>query len=174
MQDINILFSKICEYIKTKKEYFDMFIDLDTRYEGWLEAEILKYISSSLPEFSITSTKKKIKNYEEYGQPDIVLEFQDEIWIIELKAFLIKSRSLKFYLLNKSKKAGAKKEFERVVKLNGNFWIIICLAPCLGSNDENYIKVINQVSKMYDIKKLDELTFLTPQDNSITLTLWGK
>ena len=171
MLDIYSLFSEIYEYVKTKKEYFDIFIDLDTRYEGWLEAEILKYISNNLPELSIISTKKK---FEGYGQPDIVLEFQEKKWIIELKAFLINRRSLKFYLLDKGKKVGVQKEFQRVSKLNSNFWIIICFAPCLGSKDKNYVNVINQVLKTYDIKKLNELIFLTPKNNPITLTLWGK
>lgn len=58
MLDIYNLFLKIYKYIETKKEYFDLFIDLDTRYEGWLEAEILKYISSNLPELSIKYNKK--------------------------------------------------------------------------------------------------------------------
>lgn len=171
MQDINSLFSKIYEYIKTKKEYFDVFIKLDTRYEGWLEAEILKYISNNLPELSIEKTKKK---HKEYGRPDIVLEFEDKEWIIEIKAFLINRRSLKNYLLHKRRRGGAQKEFKRVVKLNSNFWIIICFAPCLGSKDKNYEDIINQVLKMYNVKKLNELTFLTPMNKPITLTLWGK
>jgi len=168
MSNIKSLFSKIYEYIETKKEYFDIFIDLDTRYEGWLEAEILKNISSNLPEFSINSTKKKC---EGYGRPDIVLEVQGETWIIELKAFLINRRSLKFYL---EKKGGAKKDFKRLEKLNDNFWIIMCLAPYKPSKNGNYVNIIDQVSKKYDIKILKELIFYTPKKRPITLTLWGK
>ncbi len=168
MSNINSLFSGMYEYIETKKEYFDLFIDLDTRYEGWLEAEIMKYISNKPDEFHIEKTKK---NHEVYGRPDLILKANGETWIIELKAFLINRRSLRFYLKGRG---GARKDFARLKRFNKNFWIIICLACCEELNSENFENNVEEVSKKYNIKILNTLTFYTPKNKQVTLMLWGK
>ncbi len=72
--------------MEKKSEYFDVFIEYNTRFEGWFEAEILKYILDKLSEINIVSTRKKFQNW---GQPDIVLKCQNMTWIIELKAGVI-------------------------------------------------------------------------------------
>ncbi len=112
MIDISSLFSEICKHMETKSEYFDVFIEYHTRFEGWFEAEILKYILDKLPEINIVSTKKK---FQDWGQPDIVLKYQNMTWIIELKVGVIGgSRNYNFYLVKY--KVGAGKDFERISK----------------------------------------------------------
>lgn len=170
MIDINSLFSKICKHLETKSEYFDIFIDYNTRFEGWFEAEILKNILDKSPEISIVSTKKKFQNW---GQPDIVLKYQNMTCIIELKAGVIgRGRSYNFYLVNY--KVGAGKDFDRISKYDEDAFAIICLAPCNGSEDNNFILSVEQTQEKYNVKKLKEFKFKTPDRYPVTLTLWGK
>ena len=170
MTDINSLFSKICKHMETKSEYFDVFIECNTRFEGWFEAEILKYILDKSPEISIVSTKKKFQNW---GQPDIVLKYQNMTWIIELKAGVIKGiRNYNFYLIKY--KVGAGKDFKRISKYDEDAWAIICLTPCNGSEDNNFILTVEQAQDEYNVKKLKEFKFNTPEGKPVTLTLWGK
>lgn len=168
--DINSLFSKICKHMEIKSEYFDVFIECNTRFEGWFEAEILKYILDQSPKINIVSTKKKFQNW---GQPDIVLKCQNMIWIIELKAGVIGGgRNYNFYLIKYNEGAG--KDFDRISKYDEDGWAIICLAPCNGSEDNNFILTVEQAQEEYNVKKLKEFKFNTPREYPVTLTLWGK
>ena len=167
---IRSLFSEICKHMETKSEYFDVFIEYNTRFEGWFETEILKYILDKLPEINIVSTKKK---FQDWGQPDIVLKYQNMTWIIELKAGVIGgSRNYNFFLLKY--KVGAGKDFKRISKYDEDAWAIICLTPCNGSEDNNFILTVEQTQEKYNVKKLKEFKFNTPVGYPVTLTLWGK
>ncbi len=94
-------------------------------------------------------------------------------WIIELKAGVIGgSRNYNFYLLKY--KVGAGKDFERISKYDEDAWAIICLTPCNGSEDNNFILTVEQTQEKYNVKKLKEFKFNTPDGYPVTLTLWGK
>jgi len=165
---INNLFSDIFDYFQSKKDYFDIFIKLNTRYEGWMEAEIFKFLSDNHKEIQIRQTKKK---YNSSSRPDLVLEYENEIWIVELKALLLGQRSLNHYLEGKG---GTRKDFRSLEMSESNFWIIMFLTPYQQSRDESYREIYERVSNKYHIRIIKELSFYTPQQKQVKLILWGK
>ncbi|MBA7654716.1 hypothetical protein ES703_62599 [subsurface metagenome] len=170
MMDIESLFLEICKYIEEKSEYFDIFIKCDTRYEGWFQTEILKYIVDNLSEIKIKSVGKNLQNW---GKADIVFEYQNREYIIELKAGVIgKNRGYNLYLITN---AGAGKDFSRMGKeIYQNAWAIICLTPCKGSDNKEFISKVTQAQETYNVKKWKEFKFYTPEEKPVTITLWGK
>lgn len=59
-------------------------------------------------------------------------------------------------------------------KYDEDAWAIICLTPCNGSEDNNFILTVEQTQEKYNVKKLKEFKFNTPDGYPVTLTLWGK
>ena len=171
MIDIKSLFLEICKYIEKKSEYFDIFIEYDTRYEGWFQAEILKYILEN--SFSKIRIKSIGKNHKNWGKADIVFEYQNKEYIFELKAGVIgEKRGYNLYLMSER---GAGKDFSRIGKgIHQNAWAILCLTPCKGSDDKKFISKVIQAQETYNVKKRKEFKFNTPKRSSVTITLWGK
>ncbi len=132
MIDINSLFSKICKHLETKSEYFDIFIEYNTRFEGWFEAEILKYILDNSPEISIISTKKKFQNW---GQPDIVLKYQN---------MTCDKYDSQIIMCNKV-----------LISEKNNFYYFGYFAPILGEDFDDVMKDCRNTQKFYDSKAKD-------------------
>jgi hypothetical protein len=126
----------IREWFLLRKEYFETFIQNDTRVESWFKAELLVLLTRLMKEKTIDTFEREPSFHDVIGkrsQIDFSITIKGITHHLELKALCISQskgtpRNLSFYFRDDN--VGLKKDFKKFDKLGiKNKWLIAFVYP---------------------------------------------
>lgn len=132
---MEILLQNIHDWFLNRKEYFPVFADADSRFEGWFKAEFLVLLTKLLHDGVIEGFEREAKIMSLTGrrQIDFKLSIMGEQHLCELKALCISQaagtpRNLHFYF--REDNVGLIKDFRKLDTLPyKNKWVIGFIYP---------------------------------------------
>jgi len=143
-----------------KEEYFDAFINNDTRLESWFKAELIVLFSRLKQDRVIDAFEREPNLYDQNGQRhqiDFSVTIKEVKNHLELKAVCISQskgtpRNLKFYFRDDN--VGLIKDFKKLDLLDvENKWIMAFVYP--KPTQEDWDNIISSLSQRKCLTTLD-------------------
>jgi hypothetical protein len=175
MKKMQSLVPHMREWFLPRREYFDSFIENDTRVESWFKAELLVLFRRLMKEKSIDDFKREPSLYDEKGkrsQIDFSVTINGIEHYLELKALCISQskgtpRNLSFYF--RDDKVGVIKDLRKLGRVSGaNKWIVAFVYP--KPNRESWIRIADQISDWKCVTSPEDY----PDYIFIALFAWAK
>ena len=168
------IIQEIKEYFEKKQGYINLFINYNTRIEGWFLGELINFLYSK--NIKINSVGKPIKEIKKEGKtrkPDLILKIDDKIIILELKAISIQDggwRNLETYF-EKRKMNGLVKDFEKLSESNKyKEYLIIFAYSNTPIKINEWEERVKRTEKKYNIKEISK----KQMNGNFLISLWTK
>ena len=175
MKEMESIFKHVKEWFLPRREYFDSFIENDTRVESWFKAELLVLFRRLKKEKAIDDFEREPIFYDEKGkrsQIDFSVTTNTVRHYLELKALCISQskgtpRNLSFYFRDDN--VGMVKDFRKLDHIDiGNKWIVAFVYP--KPDKESWSRTIEHVSNWKCLTRLEDY----PDYLFIALFKWTK